>query len=58
MLNNAWPSDDHLGVPSEFFSALPYLMTILALVAVSSGSVRRRLGTPAALGTPYVREES
>ncbi len=45
-------------LPSDFFSALPYLMTVLALVAVSSGSVRRRLGTPAALGVPYVREES
>jgi ABC-type uncharacterized transport system permease subunit len=45
-------------LPSEFFSALPYLMTIVALVAVSKGSVRRRVGSPAALGVPYVREES
>jgi simple sugar transport system permease protein len=45
-------------IPSEFWSSLPYLMTVLALVAVSAGSVRRRLGTPAALGIPYVREES
>ncbi len=30
----------------------------LALVLVSAGSVRRRLGTPAGLGIPYVREES
>ena len=45
-------------IPSEFWSALPYVMTIVALVLVSAGSVRRRLGTPAALGTPYVREES
>jgi simple sugar transport system permease protein len=45
-------------IPSEFWSALPYLMTIVALVAVSVSSVRRRLGTPAALGIPYVREES
>jgi simple sugar transport system permease protein len=45
-------------LPSEFYSALPFLMTVAALVAVSSGSVRRRLGTPAALGVPYVREES
>jgi hypothetical protein len=33
-------------------------MTIVALVAVSVSSVRRRLGTPGALGIPYVREES
>ncbi|MGZ4435485.1 MAG: ABC transporter permease subunit, partial [Trebonia sp.] len=45
-------------IPSEFWSALPYLMTVVALVFVSVGSVRRRLGTPAALGVPYVREES
>jgi simple sugar transport system permease protein len=45
-------------IPSEFWSALPYIMTIVALVLVSAGSVRRRLGTPAALGIPYVREES
>jgi simple sugar transport system permease protein len=45
-------------IPSEFWSALPYLMTIIALVLVSAGSVRRRLGTPAALGIPYIREES
>jgi simple sugar transport system permease protein len=45
-------------IPSDFWAALPYLMTIVALVLVSVGSVRRRIGTPAALGTPYVREES
>jgi ABC-type uncharacterized transport system permease subunit len=33
-------------------------MTIIALVLVSASSVRRRLGTPAALGIPYIREES
>jgi len=45
-------------IPSEFWSALPYLMTIIALVLVSVGSVRMRLGTPAGLGIPYVRGES
>jgi len=45
-------------IPSEFWSALPYLMTVIALVLVSVSSVRRRLGTPAALGIPYVRAES
>lgn len=45
-------------IPSEFWSSLPYLMTVVALVLVSASSVRRRLGTPAALGIPYVREES
>jgi general nucleoside transport system permease protein len=45
------------GVPSEVFSALPYVMTIVVLVAVSSSAAKRRLGAPAALGVPYVREE-
>jgi ABC-type uncharacterized transport system permease subunit len=45
-------------IPTEFWSALPYLMTIVALVLVSVSSVRMRLGTPAGLGIPYVREES
>lgn len=45
------------GVPSEVFIALPYVMTIVVLVAVSSSAAKRRLGAPAALGIPYVREE-
>lgn len=44
-------------VPAEVFIALPYVMTIVVLVAVSSGAAKRRLGAPAALGVPYVREE-
>jgi hypothetical protein len=32
-------------------------MTVVVLVAVSTGSVKRHLGAPAALGQPYVREE-
>jgi len=45
------------GIPSEVFSSLPYVMTVVVLVAVSSGAAKRRLGAPAALGIPYVREE-
>jgi general nucleoside transport system permease protein len=41
----------------ELFQSLPYVMTILALVVVSSRAARLRFGAPAALGTPYVREE-
>jgi simple sugar transport system permease protein len=44
-------------VAPELFQALPYVMTIVVLVVVSTGTARRRLGAPAALGTPYVREE-
>jgi ABC-type uncharacterized transport system permease subunit len=45
------------GIPPELFQSLPYVMTIVVLVLVSSAGARRRLGAPAALGTPYVREE-
>jgi general nucleoside transport system permease protein len=44
-------------VPPELFQALPYVMTVIVLVLVSTAGARRRLGAPAALGTPYVREE-
>ena len=44
-------------VPSEVFQSLPYVMTIVVLVLVSAGFARRRIGAPAALGVPYVREE-
>lgn len=47
-----------VNLPPELFSALPYLMTIIVLVLVSTALARRRLGEPAALGQPYVREES
>jgi len=44
-------------VPSEVFTVLPHVMTMVVLVAVSSTAAKRRLGAPAALGVPYVREE-
>jgi general nucleoside transport system permease protein len=44
-------------VPTELFVALPYVMTVLVLVLVSSGIAKRRLGAPASLGIPYLREE-
>lgn len=44
-------------LPPEVFASLPYLMTIVVLVVVSTGWARQRLGAPAALGVPYVREE-
>lgn len=44
--------------PSQVLSALPYLLTIVAVVLVSSGWGRGRLHPPAALGEPYSREEA
>jgi len=45
------------GIPPELFQALPYVMTVLVLVIVSSAGARRRLGAPGSLGVPYAREE-
>ena len=40
-----------------FMNMLPYLFTIIVLVIGSREAMRRRVGAPAALGVPYVREE-
>jgi ABC-type uncharacterized transport system permease subunit len=44
-------------IAPELFQSLPYVMTVVVLVLVSTGLAKRRLGAPAALGRPYVREE-
>jgi general nucleoside transport system permease protein len=46
----------HAG-PSEIYNSLPYVMTVVVLVIVSSGWAKGRLGAPGALGVPFVREE-
>jgi general nucleoside transport system permease protein len=46
-----------LGPTELWTNSLPYVMTVLVLVVASSSSGRRRLGAPASLGLPYVREE-
>jgi ABC-type uncharacterized transport system permease subunit len=44
-------------LPPELFGSLPYVMTVAVLVIVSTGWAKQRLGAPASLGVPYVREE-
>ena len=44
-------------VSGDLLDALPFFMTIVVLVLVSSRFAHRRLGAPAALGVPYEREE-
>ncbi len=44
-------------VAPELVQALPYVMTVVVLVLVSTSGARRRLGAPGALGVAYVREE-
>lgn len=47
------------GIPvsSFFLSSLPYLFTILVLILATRATARVRIGAPAALGRPFVREE-
>jgi ABC-type uncharacterized transport system permease subunit len=46
-----------VNVKPELLQSLPYAMTIVVLVLVSTTFAKRRLGAPAALGRPYAREE-
>ncbi len=42
------------GIPSQFLSSLPYLVTILALVVISGNRMLTRANTPACLGQSFV----
>ena len=42
------------GIPSQFLSSLPYLVTVLVLVAISGNRSLTRANTPACLGQPFV----
>jgi simple sugar transport system permease protein len=45
-------------VPAAFLGMMPYLFTIIVLVVITWWEAfRKRVGAPAALGLPYVREE-
>lgn len=55
-----------LGLPNPFYynpywgfflKMLPYAFTIIVLVIGSREAIRKRLGSPAALGIPYIRGE-
>jgi simple sugar transport system permease protein len=40
-----------------FLQMLPYAFTIAVLILGSAEATRKRIGAPAALGVPFVREE-
>lgn len=42
----------------EFLRMMPYAAVIVILIFASREAVRKRIGAPAALGVPYVREEA
>jgi general nucleoside transport system permease protein len=43
-----------LGIPAQFLSSLPYLVTIITLVIISGNTWLTRANTPQALGQPFV----
>jgi ABC-type uncharacterized transport system permease subunit len=45
-------------IPAAFLNMMPYAFTVLVLVLITWWEAfRKRVGTPAALGLPYMREE-
>ncbi|MCP3934149.1 MAG: ABC transporter permease [Actinomycetia bacterium] len=54
---NFWLQGEGVDIPAEFLSMLPYLLTIIVLVVWGSRDLRRKVGAPASLGVPYVRDE-
>jgi len=45
-------------IPAPFLNMMPYAFTVIVLVMITWWETfRRRVGAPAALGVPYVREE-
>jgi ABC-type uncharacterized transport system permease subunit len=53
-LRNPFFYNPYLGF---FLKMVPYAFTIIVLVIGSREAIRKRIGAPAALGVPYVREE-
>ena len=46
-----------LGLSAPLLGMIPYAATILAMLVAVSETLRKRVGAPAALGRPYIREE-
>lgn len=44
-------------IPSTLLAMLPFVLAIIAMIALTSGERARYLGAPAALGVPYFREQ-
>src|SRR5215208_780025 len=53
-IRNAFFYNPYLGF---FLQMLPYAFTVIVLVIGSREAIRKRLGSPAALGDPYIRGE-
>jgi len=45
-------------IPAAFLNMMPYLFTVAVLIVITWWeAIRKRVGAPAALGVPYMREE-
>ena len=44
-------------ISPSFLNVLPYIFTVAVLIQATRESVRQRLGSPAALGQSYFRED-
>ena len=53
-VRNPFFHNPYLGI---FLQMVPYAFTIVVLVLGSQEAARKRIGAPAALGQPFVREE-
>jgi len=51
------PPPEGLGISPNLLNMLPFIFTIIVLLAGTGEVVRKRIGAPSALGTPYAREE-
>jgi len=51
------PPPEGLGLSPNLLNMLPFILTILVLLASTGEVMRKRIGAPAALGLPYAREE-
>ncbi len=45
-----------IGIPSQFLSMLPYIVTVIALVIISRNRALLSVNTPACLGRPFVAD--
>jgi ABC-type uncharacterized transport system permease subunit len=46
-----------IDIPSDLLAVLPYLITIVVLIVISSTAAGRSLAAPTSLGVPYRRED-
>ncbi len=46
-----------LGISPNILAMLPYVLAVIVLLAGTRETIRKRMGAPSALGTPYIRGE-